>query len=314
MSARTIDEGTNNGRAPTGEIAEERPARRSGQSGREPGLDLICTKVAVDFQSITISNADQQIAAGLQSLTDACGADAVFVALLDSDREVFERVHAGRSTFSACNPEVLRDRQLADFPWIKSRLQHLRLLEIKDTANAPMAQRADANELASLNIGALLLVGFNIRGGLGGVLGVCSSAPNPDWGADLHLALKLVSVSCASGLERIHLQEDLSTVQERDKLVTNTANDGLWDYDVRDNSMYFSPRWRTMLGYTDGEAVPEWRLPLAGGRRMSGNCGIERLVLPRERAQASSASAGPAERMWRRLITIERMPRTRSRQ
>ena len=260
MSARTIDEGTNNGRAPTGEIAEERPARRSGQSGREPGLDLICTKVAVDFQSITISNADQQIAAGLQSLTDACGADAVFVALLDSDREVFERVHAGRSTFSACNPEVLRDRQLADFPWIKSRLQHLRLLEIKDTANAPMAQRADANELASLNIGALLLVGFNIRGGLGGVLGVCSSAPNPDWGADLHLALKLVSVSCASGLERIHLQEDLSTVQERDKLVTNTANDGLWDYDVRDNSMYFSPRWRTMLGYTDGEAVPEWRL------------------------------------------------------
>ena len=47
-------------------------------------------------------------------------------------------------------------------------------------------------------------------------------------------------------LERIALQEDLFSVQERDRLVTNTANDGLWDYDVRENSMYFSPRWRAM--------------------------------------------------------------------
>ncbi len=67
-------------------------------------------------------------------------------------------------------------------------------------------------------------------------------------------------MSIASGLERIELLEDLFTVQERDRLVTNTANDGLWDYDVRDNSMYFSPRWRAMLGYADGVEVPEWRM------------------------------------------------------
>jgi diguanylate cyclase (GGDEF)-like protein/PAS domain S-box-containing protein len=92
------------------------------------------------------------------------------------------------------------------------------------------------------------------------VLGVVSATPSPDWGADLHLALKLVGVSVASGLERIELLEDLFTVEERDRLVTQTANDGLWDYDVRDNSMYFSPRWRAMLGYADGVEVPEWRL------------------------------------------------------
>jgi diguanylate cyclase (GGDEF)-like protein/PAS domain S-box-containing protein len=241
------------------DTAIARPARRVARA-REPGLDLICTKVAVDFQSISLSTAEERIKAGLQALTDACGADAVFVALLDDVESAFDKVYLGRSTFSACNPEVLKDRDLAEFPWIKSRLEHLRLLEIRDTAKAPIAQSRDAEQLARLNVGALLVVGFNIRGRLRGLLGVVSATPQPDWGADLHLALKLVGVSVASGLERIELLEDLFTVQERDRLVTNTANDGLWDYDVRDNSMYFSPRWRAMLGYADGVEVPEWRL------------------------------------------------------
>jgi len=241
------------------DAAVARPARRVMRT-REPGLDLICTKVAVDFQSISLSTAEERISAGLQSLTDACGADAVFVALLDDVKNVFDKIYLGRSTFSACNPEVLKGKELSEFPWIKSRLEHLRLLEIRDTAKAPIAQSHDAEHLARLNVGALLVVGFNIRGRLRGVLGVVSATPSPDWGADLHLALKLVGVSVASGLERIELQEDLFTVQERDRLVTQTANDGLWDYDVRDNSMYFSPRWRVMLGYAEGVEVPEWRL------------------------------------------------------
>jgi diguanylate cyclase (GGDEF)-like protein/PAS domain S-box-containing protein len=233
---------------------------RVATQSREPGLDLICTKVAVDFQTVSVSNFVDRLKAGLQALTDACAADAMFIALLDEEAGVFESVYSGRSTFSMCNPEVLTQRALADFPWMRSRLGHLRLLEIPDTANAPLAQQRDAAQLASLNVGALLIVGFNIRDRLGGMLGVFSAVPNPNWSADLHLALKLVGISCASGLERIRLQEDLFTVQERDRLVTNTANDGLWDYDVRDNSMYFSPRWRTMLGYGEHDKVPEWRL------------------------------------------------------
>jgi diguanylate cyclase (GGDEF)-like protein/PAS domain S-box-containing protein len=259
MSARAEEEPA---ASVTGDEAppNERSLGRSPARGVTPGLELICTKIAVDFQSLTTETAAERLTAGSQALTDACGADSVFVALLDDAGHSFHRIHAGRSTFSACNPEVLLGRPLADFPWIKSRLEHLRLLEIKDTAKWAAAQQDDAREFAALNVGALLVIGFSIRGRLGGMLAVFSAAPNPGWSAELHLALKLLGASCASGLERIELMEDLADVQERDRLVTNTANDGLWDYDVRGNAMYFSPRWRAMLGYSNDHDVPEWRL------------------------------------------------------
>jgi diguanylate cyclase (GGDEF)-like protein/PAS domain S-box-containing protein len=222
------------------------------------GLDLVCTQVAVEFQSLKANTLEERLRSGLQRLTETSGADAIFVALIDGDSRL-ESVFAGRSTFSVCNPEVLQARSLKEFPWIHHQLGHLKLLEIKDTGQPTGPQAQDAAVLAELNIAALIAVGFEVRGELGGILGICSSQPRPDWGGNLPLALKLIGASCAGGIERIRLSEALQVVQERDELVTTTANDGLWDYDVRNNKMYFSPRWRSMLGYDNDEEVPEWR-------------------------------------------------------
>jgi diguanylate cyclase (GGDEF)-like protein/PAS domain S-box-containing protein len=242
-----------------GESTIQTLIRHASTRPGEPGLDLICTKIAVDFQCIDEATADERLAAGLSDFTNASGVDCSFLALIDTEKDRIDAVYSGRSGFSACNPDSLLGLGLRDLPWISARLKHLRLLEIRN-AHAPAAgQSRDAQFLADHDIAAVLLIGFNLNDRVGGMLGVMSPVPEPGWGADLQLALKLLGVSCSSGLERIRLREDLLIVRERDELVINTATDGLWDYDYRSNRTFFSPRWRVMLGFEDADEVPDWQ-------------------------------------------------------
>lgn len=58
--------------------------------------------------------------------------------------------------------------------------------------------------------------------------------------------------------ERMHQAEAVRVSEERFALAMQAANDGLWDWDLSTNAVYYSPRWKSMLGYAEDELADDF--------------------------------------------------------
>jgi DNA-binding response OmpR family regulator len=77
-------------------------------------------------------------------------------------------------------------------------------------------------------------------------MGACDYVTKP---VDFPVAVARIRIQ----LDRKKAIDALRESEERYALAARGANDGLWDFDLRKNEIYYSPRWKSMLGWEDIE-------------------------------------------------------------
>src|SRR5207249_4094547 len=124
----------------------------------------------------------------LELLRGATGSDCAFLAALNTEDSTIADVQVARSAFAQCRPEGLTGSGLEAFPWLKGRLENLRLSELRDSSAPRKEQALEAAKFAELHIGSALLVALRVQGKPAGFLGLAHAMPRgaPDWRALVH--------------------------------------------------------------------------------------------------------------------------------
>ncbi len=58
--------------------------------------------------------------------------------------------------------------------------------------------------------------------------------------------------------ERRNVEDALRESEERFLLAVRGTDAGIWDWDLRTNTVYFSPRWKSMIGYAEDEIADDF--------------------------------------------------------
>ena len=85
-----------------------------------------------------------------------------------------------------------------------------------------------------------------------------SKAPVQARAADGDLVLVGIDIS-----RRVETENALRKSEKRFHLATEATQDGLWDWDLTTNAVWFSPQWKAQLGYEDDElpnTLESWRM------------------------------------------------------
>jgi diguanylate cyclase (GGDEF)-like protein/PAS domain S-box-containing protein len=90
---------------------------------------------------------------------------------------------------------------------------------------------------------------------MAGVVAVAATTPAPRvspllFGSYLVAVLVLFFVVVRN---RVRAEREIAASEERYALAATGAHDGLWDWDLAAGTLYFSPRWKDIVGYADGE-------------------------------------------------------------
>lgn len=154
----------------------------------------------------------------------------------------------------------------ADYPKYFQELNCERVVAADDAQADPRTSEFTATYLAPLGITSMLDVPIRSEGRMVGVICHEHIGPKRHWTLEeQHFAVSVANAVALAleSADRRKVEQALRTSEGRLSTTVQSANIGIWDWDLTTNEVYLSPEYKQQLGYEDHElanSFAEWEI------------------------------------------------------
>ncbi|MBR9981555.1 MAG: PhnD/SsuA/transferrin family substrate-binding protein, partial [Desulfatitalea sp.] len=236
------------------DITERNQAERALKRGA--AFEGLIGRISSDFARIDPEGTDAAVARTLATIGTFAGVDRAYIFRFSDDGCCMDNTHEWCAEGVAPQIDRLRNLPVADtMPWLAPRLLAGETVSIPHVAAMPPEARQERDLFEAQAIRSLLIVPTHSSDGIVGFLGFDAVQLNCDWPDDTPRLLRFVGEIIAHTIEKQRVHKALREREERLNLMLEGTDEGLWDWDVVQNQLWFNDHWVRMLGYVPGERV-----------------------------------------------------------
>ncbi len=173
------------------------------------------------------------------------------IATIDDDRQALTLVtgHAKRGKPSPLGLKIPIEGSASTKAVLETRKPYILENPADDPANPPSLRE----EFRALGLTYMALFPILVNDEVVGTLGVDMDQPGDRLTERQIALLESALAPVSTAISRLRAEDELRKSQEQYALAAEGANDGLWDWDLVQGKIYYSSRWKSMLGYADDE-------------------------------------------------------------
>ncbi len=213
------------------------------------------------FVDLSPTHLDAEIERSLQQIGETTRVDTSFVFKFDRQTQTLSMTHQW------CQPDYPPTRAqaqnipIAGFPWGMAVLKRREVVYVPWVADLPDEAEIDRTSWQRFNITSVLVVPLVQNSEVTGFLGFAAHRERIIWQEEIVRLLQVMGQTIANAQESAQTQADLIASEARWQFALEGSGDGVWDWNVETNEVFFSRQWKTMLGYGEheiGNGLEEW--------------------------------------------------------
>ncbi|HOW89760.1 MAG TPA: GAF domain-containing protein, partial [Elusimicrobiales bacterium] len=229
-------------------------------------------RLVSNISASLISLAPHEIEGWMNSVLELIGAfegvDRSYVFLFNGSGDTMDNTHEWCA--DGVEPQIgsLKNIPLSTFPWWMMKLKSNEEVNIPLVAKLPPEAAEERKILEAQRIKSLLAVPINVEGRVCGFLGFDSVKLPRRWTKGSVVLIRTIASTLGNALARKRAEEArqkavdmLRESESRWQFALEGAGDGVWDWNVESGKVFFSRRWKEMLGYAEeevGDGLEEW--------------------------------------------------------